>query len=73
MPNITRNNFNSNYGTNQSPSQNNSHNVAPNIKSKTNMQNINNRYMQATLSNSINVPGRERGGGGLVGAMPPVP
>ena len=37
------------------------------------MQNINNRYMQATLSNSINVPVRERGGQGLVGAMPPVP
>ena len=30
--------------------------------------------MQNTLSNSINVPVRERGGQGLVGAvMPPVP
>jgi len=73
MPNITRNNFNVNYGTTQSPPQNSPNIIAPNIKSKTNMQNINNRYMQATLSNSINVPGRERGGGGIIGAMPPVP
>lgn len=37
------------------------------------MNQVNTRYMQNTLSNSINVPARERGGQGLVGAvMPPV-